>query len=547
MGSRIIFVPGKNLKPEPDLHRRFLWRSLLRGVERVQPAVAAEMQDRPETFFLAPWNHLFYRRHGLLDSDIPWINRLIQSDGPTAAERREAASWRKTLIKLMYAAGDRFHGLIKWLPDPRVKEMIYDTAPYFDNRDNVANAIRHIVKQLICQATGSSERVLLIGHSMGAVIAYEALWQLTHVDKRPCQVELFLTLGSPLGMRYVQKRLLGQEERTKTYPAGIARWENVSAVGDLISLDQTMRDHFAPMVAQGAVKSIRDHCGDVYNWFRNDSGLNVHRSYGYLVNPVVGRLVADWWSGAHRKRSPTIVAHRGYPAKYPENTLLGFERAIAAGARYIELDVQLTKDKVPIVYHDADTLRMSGISGALFDLTLSEIKQLEAYFPQRFGDAYRGTPVAALHEFVSFVEQWPQVRSFVEIKPESIDYFGIESVVDQVMAIIGPISHRCVVISFHDAAIEYARSAHGARIGWVLPEWSERTEARARALAPDFIFVYAERVPAQSARIWSGPWQWAVYVVDNADQALAYQSNGIQYIETDQVGEMLIDPRLQDG
>jgi hypothetical protein len=40
---------------------------------------------------------------------------------------------------------------------------------------------------------------------------------------------------------------------------------------------------------------ITDHCDDIYNFYRNSDGLSCHRSYGYLVNPAVGEVIADWW------------------------------------------------------------------------------------------------------------------------------------------------------------------------------------------------------------------------------------------------------------
>ena len=49
---------------------------------------------------------------------------------------------------------------------------------------------------------------------------------------------------------------------------------------------------------------------------------------------------------------PELVAHRGYALHYPENTLIGIEAAIRAGARYVEVDVQLSADKVPVLFHD---------------------------------------------------------------------------------------------------------------------------------------------------------------------------------------------------
>ena len=49
------------------------------------------------------------------------------------------------------------------------------------------------------------------------------------------------------------------------------------------------------MLALGIIDSIQDHCDGIYNFYRNEEGLNCHRSYGYLVNPAVGKVIADWW------------------------------------------------------------------------------------------------------------------------------------------------------------------------------------------------------------------------------------------------------------
>ena len=543
-GFRIIYVPGISVKPEPAIHRRQLWRCLLSGVARVRPDVAEQMQDHPDCFQMAAWNYLFYGEHGSLDADIPWIDRLVEKQAASTEDVREARAWHKTVTQFMYAVGDRFHGLIDWIPDQRIKGMIADTAPYFENHDNIADRIREPARKLICDAAQSGERVLLIGHSMGSVVAYDILWQLSHIENSPCAVDLFLTIGSPLGMHYVQKRLLGGEPGNRTFPQGISRWENVSATGDLISVDKTVRNDFSEMIDDSLIESIYDHCGGVFNWFRNDDGLNVHRSYGYLVNPVVGKIIADWWQGNVRSRAPVVVAHRGYPSKYPENTRIGFERALRAGADFVELDVQLSKELVPIVYHDSDTERISGVSGSLFDLTLPEVKELEAYFPERFGNAFRGNPVMTLAEFCSLMRRWPQVEAFVEIKRESIDHFGLERTVDSVVDVIAPLAGRCIVISFHLGCLEFARAQHGVRIGWILSKWNRTMESRARALVPEFIFVNRRLLPTGKCAVWSGPWQWTVYVVDEVGRVNAYPERGIDYVQTDRIGELLADPNL---
>lgn len=240
-----------------------------------------------------------------------------------------------------------------------------------------------------------------------------------------------------------------------------------------------------------------------------------------------------------------LVAHRGYPSKYPENSRVGFMSALEAGAEFVELDVQLSKDRIPILYHDADTMRISGVQSSLFDLTLAEIQEFGAYIPGRFGEAFQGNPVLTLAGFCDLLQAWPRARAFVEIKADSVDHFGLEETVDRVINAIGRILDRCTIISFHDRCLEYARTAHGARIGWVLSNWGQAAEERARELSPEFVFTSKNILPDGACAVWSGPWRWAVYVVDDADEANAYPDRGVSYVETDCIAEMMSHPALR--
>lgn len=75
-----------------------------------------------------------------------------------------------------------------------------------------------------------------------------------------------------------------------------------------------------------------------------------------------------------------IWAHRGCSQRYPENTLLAFEEAIAIkGLTGIELDIQLTKDGHMVVVHDERVDRTTESIGFVRDYTLSELKRLHIY------------------------------------------------------------------------------------------------------------------------------------------------------------------------
>jgi glycerophosphoryl diester phosphodiesterase len=73
-----------------------------------------------------------------------------------------------------------------------------------------------------------------------------------------------------------------------------------------------------------------------------------------------------------------VVAHRGASVSHPENTLAAFEAALATGAEVLELDVRLSEDGVPVVLHDPDVRRSTDGSGFVHELTLAQLKRLDA-------------------------------------------------------------------------------------------------------------------------------------------------------------------------
>lgn len=75
---------------------------------------------------------------------------------------------------------------------------------------------------------------------------------------------------------------------------------------------------------------------------------------------------------------PQLIAHRGGPAYAPENTLAAFRSAIAIGADWIEMDIQMTKDGALIVMHDETVDRTTNGTGRVKDLTLEQILALDA-------------------------------------------------------------------------------------------------------------------------------------------------------------------------
>jgi len=247
---------------------------------------------------------------------------------------------------------------------------------------------------------------------------------------------------------------------------------------------------------------------------------------------------------------PRLIAHRGYPRRYPENTLPAIEAALTLGAAYVEFDVQLSADGVPFVIHDDTLERTTNGRGAVVDQPSAALAALDAGEPKRFGARFRGTALPTLATVVDLLRGWPAVTVFVELKRASLDRFGVERVLTSVQAVLVPIVERCVIISFDAEAVAAAQAA-GLRGGWVFEDWSDASRRQAESLAPEFLFTDHECVPATRARqaraLWPGPWQWALYDISDPALALQWAARGAGLIESWSIGEMLAHPLLGRG
>lgn len=115
-----------------------------------------------------------------------------------------------------------------------------------------------------------------------------------------------------------------------------------------------------------------------------------------------------------------ILAHRGASGEYPQGTQLAFDKALEQGADVLEFDVHLSKDQYVIINHDADLKDNVGISDKIEDLTLAQIKALDAghQFTLDNGNSFpfrgQGLVLLSLHELF---EYYPNARFNIEIKP----------------------------------------------------------------------------------------------------------------------------------
>jgi glycerophosphoryl diester phosphodiesterase len=237
-----------------------------------------------------------------------------------------------------------------------------------------------------------------------------------------------------------------------------------------------------------------------------------------------------------------LVARRGNAAEYPENTLPALKSAIDLGARFVELDVQLSADAVPMVIHDHDLVRTAGLSGVISDMASGTLEQIDVHEPQRFGKKFLGTCIPRLTEALMIIEQRREITVFISVGRASLAKFGHDRVVGQILHTVHPFKSRCVIVSFDYPALHRARVSTGCQIGWKLSSVDNHTRLKYEALKPDFLFCDREMLPPD-ATLWRGPWRWMIHDVGDIESALEWGDRGADFIGTTRARAMSLAMR----
>jgi surfactin synthase thioesterase subunit len=289
----ILYVPGLRPKPPPATHRNELLRSMVEGIRRIDGEVALQIRETDRAFDIVGWTYDFYGEHRDVELDRTAIEQVLRQPAATPKDIEEASTLKRRAVRWLYRAAEHLPFLIPQVADENMQLHLRDLRRYVTNDADIANATRRQLKMPLRAAWKSGRPILLIGHSMGSVIAYDTLWQMSRESKEEVRVDL-LTLGSPLGQRYIQRRLAGcSEVGERRYPDNIKLWVNIAAVGEMTAVDTAVRNDFSDMIALGLIEDIRDI--EVYNYFRFHGVLNVHSEYGYLVNEATAREIRNWW------------------------------------------------------------------------------------------------------------------------------------------------------------------------------------------------------------------------------------------------------------
>lgn len=203
--------------------------------------------------------------------------------------------------------------------------------------------------------------------------------------------------------------------------------------------------------------------------------------------------------------TPLIVAHRGASGYAPENTFTAFDHAIGLGCPDIELDVRVTRDGVPVVFHDETLERTTNGTGPLAALPYAQLHTLDAGF--WFSSDFAEQRVPTLEQV--FAQYVGRARFTVEIK---VPNAGLEAKVLGLMTRYG-VRSSSSLCSFHPEVIAELEPVVGTMpVGLNVPALTseavvEALRLRASGLAAPFATLTAELVAeAQERGLQVGAW-----------------------------------------
>ncbi len=175
---------------------------------------------------------------------------------------------------------------------------------------------------------------------------------------------------------------------------------------------------------------------------------------------------------------PLIVAHRGNKSVTPENTLPAFASAIRSGCDGIETDVVMTADNTPVVIHDKTVDKTTDGSGHVGQMTLTQIRQLDA--GSWFSPGFAGTHIPTFTEFAQLMTEAPGIEILLEFKGHwtaeqaSVVFEDVKT---------HELTDRTMLQSFHPLTIGALHEiAPGSKRGALLEILSDELIASAQAL-----------------------------------------------------------------
>ena len=230
---------------------------------------------------------------------------------------------------------------------------------------------------------------------------------------------------------------------------------------------------------------------------------------------------------------PKIIGHRGVASYAPENTLEGIHTAADMDIEWVELDVKLTRDQVPVLFHDETLERTTNGSGAIADMDYDDLKQLES--GSWFGESFAGVKIPTLEEALEVLVD-RDLGLNLEIKPCPGRETETAEVALDFLSHVWDDHERLLISSFSQSSLEvaYDMAADWHR-GFLLPElWPDNWVALVEAIEPSTININGNTCKEDEVRALHDMGKAILaYTINDPAQARLLQSWGVDCMFSD--------------
>jgi len=304
MSKIIIGVHGMGNKPPPKTLARWWKASIREGLKRIKKS---NLAFNFELFYWAHYLHPVAQKPRIKDKENPlYIEERYFRAPPDAVEvksgqfRQKIADYVSGQLDKIFLNPDltiNYGSIVDFI----IHHFFRDLEIYYHNycvipskTDCRANVV---IRSELAKAIKKhrKDKILLIAHSMGSIIAYEALTR----DLSDGFIDTFVTIGSPLGLPIIKSKIFAGSKQDP-FPEGILKtpenigshWYNLADTRDKIAVNYTLQDDFKENARGiGPVDSL------VTNDYAFGEEKNPHKSYGYLRTSEMAEIISGFLNG----------------------------------------------------------------------------------------------------------------------------------------------------------------------------------------------------------------------------------------------------------
>ncbi len=209
-----------------------------------------------------------------------------------------------------------------------------------------------------------------------------------------------------------------------------------------------------------------------------------------------------------------LIAHRGYSAIAPENTMASFQAALTESLWGVEFDVRLSAEGIPVIIHDPTVDRTTHGTGKVAESSIAQLQSLDA--GSWFDPEFAGETIPSLEQAIALFSP-TEIKLYVELKA---DCNWSATAIPNLLQILTSVRDRCIIASFdHNLLARIKEKASDLRVGYGISsqtqyclEYLERV-GEGRTILPHFSLILEQ--PFVTKALFEQGWDIATWTVDD--------------------------------